>query len=221
MMILQIKNQSISRFPKIPLCLQRVLHRGVGFISNSRIITVSFLFCIVFFLFSLSVFAQIISEESLEFLEEQRNPSAKETEEKSGVVEKPGIKYKAAKSRDPFKPQLFIPKEKVDKKEVEKEVKVEELIEPTGPKVSELFSLSIQGIIWNSDNPLVIINNKVLQKGEFLLVSKGEELDAKIIISDIDKDGVTINYAGREEKIPSPATLKSQKTKKTKGEKNE
>lgn len=126
-------------------------------------------------------------------------------ERKSGLIKKINLKYTGSKFRDPFSPQILISEEK------EEIIDAEETIEVSKSKISELFSLSIQGIIWNTDNPLVIINNQVLRKGEALLVAKGENATEKIKIMDIDKDGVTIMYSNQMEKLLSPAATKLRK----------
>jgi len=141
--------------------------------------------CLVFFLIPLSAFSQV--------------PLA---EEESEIIERPNIDYTAADFRDPFSPQILISKKGEPEKAVEtKEVK---------PRASELFSLSIQGIIWNSNIPLAIINNQVFKKGEVLPVSRGEKGETEteeVLIMDINKDGVTIVYSGEVEKLPAPAGL--------------
>ncbi len=154
---------------------------------KSRFVIASFLFCLVFFLFSLPASSQVSSEDS-----------SGQTEKKLDVIGRPVIEYGANDFRDPFYPQVFIP---------EKEEPKVEKVEVAGPKATELFSLLIQGIIWNSDNPLAIINNQVLKKGEALLMPKEADARGEITIMEIDKDGVTIMYAGQVEKLPSPATL--------------
>ena len=199
-MIMQVQNQ-----PRLCLWIFDRQH------SMNRITALALLFCLVFFLFPLSVFSQIISDEALELLEGQQGSSPKKDQEKSGLIDKPDIEYKAVKSRDPFQPQFFTPDKSIKKKT---EVKIEGLIESTAPKISELFLISIQGIIWNSDIPLVIINNKVLRKGEVLLIKGDKEVREKITITDIDKDGVTINYLGRVERLSYPPPPKLEKIKK-------
>jgi type II secretory pathway component PulC len=138
------------------------------------------LFCWVFLPFPLSTHSQVFSEERI-------NPAKKAADKLSS-----GVEYSATDFRDPFQPQIFISEEK--------EVKVTEPIKMAKPRASDLFSLSIQGVIWKSENPLVIINNEVLKKGETLSVSKEQGVE-KIGIVDIEKDGVTITYSGEIEKL--------------------
>jgi hypothetical protein len=70
-----------------------------------------------------------------------------------------------------------------------------------------MLSLSLQGIIWNPDNPLAIINNSVVKIGDILLVPKDSETTEEVTIMDITKDEVTIIYLGEVERLPSPASL--------------
>ena len=185
-MIMQIKNEFTP--------LERKRNSRVkssfltGFTPKFGFITASLMFCLTFLLFPLVVFSGI-------------SP----IEEKLGQSERPNVEYTAADSRDPFCPQISVPEKKEPK--IEKEKKT------IKPKASEVFSLSVQGIIWHTDNPLVIINNQVLKKGEVLLIPKGENVTEEIHIIDIDKDGVTIVYSGGEEVLSSPATLELQKIK--------
>ena len=159
------------------------------FIPNTGLVIISFLFCLVFlFLTSLG-------------------KTEDETEEELDFIEKPDIEYTASEFRDPFQPQVSMGVPEISAEE-----------ESGRPKPSEILSLSIQGIIWNSDIPLVIINNEVLGKGESLLIPKGKDVTEKVTIMDIGKDGVTIIYLGEAERLPSPATLDF---KRIKGGKNE
>ena len=168
------------------LCrLRRMLQKGI-YVITTRLIITPLLICLVFFLFELPVFSQIFSDESLAIIKDQNNPPGKETGEESDDFQKPDIQYKSTKSRDPFESQLFtIDKEAIKKKK--EEAKAEQMIESVGPKISETFALSIQGIIWNSEKPLVIINNQVLKKGDPLLIAKEGNVIERITITDIEK----------------------------------
>jgi type II secretory pathway component PulC len=110
----------------------------------------------------------------------------------------PGAIYAASDLRDPFELPIVVPEEETQ------EVK-EEAAAEIKPKLSDSVSLTIQGMVWNSDNPLVIINNQILRKGEILTFPQGSAID-KAKIMDINKDGVTILYAGGAEKI-SPSAI--------------
>jgi len=162
-----------------------IKHIKNKFIYYGSLIIVLFLFCLLS-LISLPAYSQIPPEE--------------EEAEKSDSIRRSDVEYTAVNFQDPFMPQLDILKE-------EEEPQIIEEVVSDKPKASELFSFSIQGIIWNSDIPLVIINNQVLKKGEIFLMDNAEEI--KII--DIDKEGVTIMYSGREEKLFSPNALELQK----------
>ncbi|MFH1678316.1 MAG: hypothetical protein ABH914_01710 [Candidatus Omnitrophota bacterium] len=110
------------------------------------------------------------------------------------------MEYNAGDLRDPLRPQFFLQKKK--------ETKIEEEPYMEKRKASELFALSIQGIIWNSDTPLAVINNKVIKKGEVILLPSTEkDISAEVRIMDIDEDGITIIYSGDVEKLPSPKNL--------------
>ena len=159
------------------------------FITNKGLVIISFLFCLVFLFFS------------------ALGKTEDETEGESDFNKKPDIEYTASEFRDPFQPQVSIPGEEIAK--IDREA---------GPKPSEMLSLSIQGIIWNSDKPLVIINNQVLRKGESLLIPTRTDVAEEVTIMDIGKDGVTVIYLGEAERLPSPATVF---LKKIEGGKNE
>ncbi len=152
------------------------------------------LLCVLFLVYSSEVFSQIVSEETLDFLEKQRSPELADAEkvaEDTGTTATSDITF-----RDPFDPQIF-------KSKKEEKIEVEQVIEIKKQNIAKTFSLSVQGIIWNTDTPVVIINNQVLRKGEALLVKKDNAVE-KITILDIDKEGVTVGYWGQEEKIYSP-----------------
>jgi len=75
-------------------------------------------------------------------------------------------------------------------------------------------ALTIQGIVWGGSLPQAIINNKVVKIGDTI-----EE--ARII--DINKDGVTIFFGGRQYNLASPAaaTVQKKTEEKAKGGKDE
>jgi hypothetical protein len=171
-----------------------------------RFIIVSFLFCLSFSLFPLPAFSQTsLARQRLNPAEEELYSSSGKTDEKLDFMEGPDIEYAAGDFRDPFYPQIFISEEQ-ETEVAEVEPEIEREIEEIKPKASELFSLSIQGIIWNSDKPLAIINDRVFKKGEVLSITEGSHFAEPITIMDIDKDGVTIIYSGQVEKLSSPKT---------------
>ena len=59
-----------------------------------------------------------------------------------------------------------------------------------------LPSLTVQGIIYGNNNPMAIINNKVLKKGDVL------GGDVKII--DIGPEGIKVLFQDEEYKLPTP-----------------
>jgi hypothetical protein len=155
---------------------------------NYRFIIVWFLFCLVIFVFPLLIFSQ--------------EPKLRGHQE---ILKRPNLKYTASDFRDPFIPQMPIPQE-------EEAPKIERIEKKVRAKISELFSFSIQGIIWNPDKPMAIINNNVLKKGDILFMADKKGTAEEITIVDIDKDGVTIGYAGEEEKLAYPAGEETEAT---------
>ena len=126
------------------------------------------------------------------------------TKRRIDIIKSRSVEYTASNLRDPFSPTIsFVKKE---------EPEMVEEIETVEPMISKTFSLSIQGIIWNPDNPLVIMNNKILKKGDIITMQKGSDM-AEILITDIEKDGVTIVYEDKAEKLPSPASLELKRIK--------
>ena len=162
-------------------------------ITKFRFMVNLVLFFFLLFIYPLLVYAQDSSKERRGMVKGQ-------------TKEQVEIKYTASEFRDPFSPQVFIYQEEDDSK-------MQQFEETVMPRISELFSFSIQGIIWNPDNPLVIINNQVLKKGDDLLVSEGKNGDQKVTIKDIEVDGVTIVYLGEKEKFPYSVGLGLDKTK--------
>jgi hypothetical protein len=109
------------------------------------------------------------------------------------------IDYDAAQLRDPFQSYL---------KEHKEELPVEENIGPF-----QLPSLNVQGIIWGSNIPQAIINNKVLKTGDIID-------DAKILV--INKTGVKMVYKNHEFNIAAPSVISMDNiSSKFKGGKNE
>lgn len=130
---------------------------------------------------------------------------------KLGLDKQPYLKYTPA-ARDPFHPQVFIYEEpELEEPGAIEEVRIQEALVEYKPKPSELFSFSVQGIIWDSDIPMAIIDNGVFQKGSIIHreISAGEI--AKITIVDINKEGVMIAYGGEAERLPLASDSESQK----------
>ena len=155
----------------------------IGFIPNSRCAIIFSLCCLIS-----SVFLTVVN--SL--------PSASNNSEE--IIERPVVEYTSDNFRDPSHPQIsFAQEEQII------------IVEETRPKPSEVYTLTIQGVIWNPDNPVVIINNQVLKKGAVLLMSKAGAVAEKITIVDIGKDGVIVEYLGESEKLFFPASLELSK----------
>ena len=142
------------------------------FILDRWHIILVLLLCLVFFLSPALVYSQIFTQQKQELIEDQLYLSSGRTEEELDFGERPNIEYTAVNFRDPFIPGIFPAEEKP------KGIK-EEKIEYKS-KISEQFSLSVQGITWDSDKPLAIINNKVLKKGDVFLITddKGESKES-------------------------------------------
>ena len=100
---------------------------------------------------------------------------------------RPVVEYTGVETKEPFRDVFYKIKEPViDVKPVEVE---------TQPPLPEL---TIQGIIFGSNVPCVIINNAVLREGQSL---------GEIQVTKIDKGGVRILYKGWNYTLPSPASL--------------
>ena len=128
-----------------------------------------------------------------------QDPAGEKPEKAGPAVEDTGVEYTAENFRDPLRPQILRPKAE----QAEGQVAIEE----EKPRVAEMLSLSLQGIIWNPERPLAIINNRVVKIGDIILVPKDSETTEAATIMDITQDGVVIIYSGEVEKIPSPASL--------------
>ena len=97
------------------------------------------------------------------------------------------IEYKAEGLKDPFQP-------------FEKETKVvpQPSEVPGGVnKEMPLPRLVIQGVVWGSNLPQVIINNKVLKIGDTIEGAR---------ISAISKEGVVLFYGNQQYNLSSPAS---------------
>lgn len=120
-----------------------------------------------------------------------------ENTDELGIIRRQIPVFTADNLRDPLSPQVFT--------ETVEEEEAEEIIVETKREISEVLSLRVQGIIWNCDTPLVIINNEVVKKGEVIKIKQKDDMLEDVKIIDIDNEGVTIIYQGEVEKIPSPA----------------
>jgi hypothetical protein len=148
------------------------------FIINYRFIIISFLSCLVLFIFPFLIFSQ------------EYKPRGN-----SDSLERTNIEYTASNFRDPFYPQVTLPQE--EEEEEQPEIIITQ--EKVQPRITELFSFSIQGIIWNPDNPMAIINNQVLKKGDVLTISGHKDTAADITIVDIERDDFPILHTVMQE----------------------
>ncbi|NQT95898.1 MAG: general secretion pathway protein GspB [Candidatus Omnitrophica bacterium] len=128
---------------------------------------------------------------SLLFMRSQKKPSGEATETAISEVEPDQsldnlkrlakvseVMYKAG-SRDPLKDLLllYLYKEPIKKPD----------------KILPLPSLTISGLIWNTDMPQAIINGKVTKVGDTI---EGVKLIA------VAKEGITVEYSGEKVIIP-------------------
>lgn len=97
----------------------------------------------------------------------------------------PQIEYKAGDLRDPFQSLIKKEPEVVEKPAVQE-----------GVIAVALPSLNIQGIVWGSRLPQAIINDKV--------VKVSDTIEGAQIIN-INKEGITVSFGGREYNLSSPA----------------
>jgi len=97
-----------------------------------------------------------------------------EAEETRPVThEKKGVEYTAIDKRTPFKSPL-------EEKKKKKVVVEEEIILP---------AMIVQGMIWNSPRPQAVIDKKIYNIDDIVNGAK---------IEDVTKDGVHLNYKGKE-----------------------
>lgn len=106
---------------------------------------------------------------------------------------RPRLEFTGEKSKEPFRDTLS-------------KIKESEKV-ATKPAVKEqrpaLPQMTIQGIIWGSSVPCVIINNRVLKEGETI---------DDVKITKIGKEGVTASYQGWDYSLSSPATVSVKKS---------
>ncbi|MDP2941185.1 MAG: hypothetical protein Q8N85_02895 [Candidatus Omnitrophota bacterium] len=114
-----------------------------------------------------------------ELEESQRKP----TEE--AAIERPRVKFEEVGLKDPFREPII--------KRPDKPVALTE----EGSKVSQLPTLTVQGLIWGGIFPQAIINNKVLKIGDTIDGAR---------IANISKDGVVVFYEGTQYSLSAPAT---------------
>jgi len=92
---------------------------------------------------------------------------------------RPVVEYLAENLRDPFRE----PRQDKNKEE--------------GVSQTKLPDLKVQGIIWGTDIPQAIINNKV--------VKVGDTIAGGVRVVEINKDGVSVFFKNRNYNLSSPA----------------
>jgi len=112
----------------------------------------------------------------------------KRTNKEVQVIVRPKVEYKAQGLRNPFEQPVLNP-------EAGQEVSVGTI------ETKPLPSLTVQGVIWGSGLPQAIINNKVVKSGDIL---DGAE------VFEINKEGVTVMFAGVEYKLSTLPALGQQ-----------
>ncbi len=101
--------------------------------------------------------------------------------EESFNIERPKISYDPSGLKDPFKAPVIGVKDS----------------EQAAENVQEaLPALNVQGVIWGTDTPQAIVNNKVVKTGDSI---EGAE------IVFIDKSGIRVFFANAEHFISAPA----------------
>jgi len=103
---------------------------------------------------------------------------------------RPEVEYRAGALRDPMEP--YLNKEDANPTPKKQEAAAAEPVLP---------ALVIQGVMWGLDDPLAIINNKVVRKDD---VIQG------VRIIDINKSGVTVFFANRQHVIAVAALSQKQ-----------
>lgn len=101
------------------------------------------------------------------------------------LITRAKVEYRSGQLRDPF--QSYIIREKQAQQTTPG-------VEVMGPKV-DLSRLEVQGLIWGGKLPQALINGKVLIIGDSI---EGAE------ILNIDKKGVTLNFAGEILNLSAP-----------------
>jgi len=107
------------------------------------------------------------------------------------VIARPTVEYRAENLRDPFKE----PRQDKDRED--------------GGSQAKLPDLQVQGIIWGTDIPQAIINNKV--------VKVGDTIAGGVRIVEINKDGVSVFFKNRNYNLSSPAITQLQSLQKKGG----
>jgi hypothetical protein len=150
------------------------------FKSGSLFLTAVILVC----LFSPCVFASSGEFKVINELQKQERSVASPESSMN-----PQIEYNAEAENDPFQSPVAVTNKEAKQEEVGQPL--QEIVEAVLPDVS------VQGLIWGARFPQAIINNKV--------VKVGDKLD-EISVVNIDKDGITLFFKGKEFVLPSPSS---------------
>jgi type II secretory pathway component PulC len=103
------------------------------------------------------------------------------------IIARPQLNYNSEDARDPFNSYLPTEENKGGQQQ-----ETEAYVQPP--------TLTVQGLIWGSNMPQAIINNKVVKIGDIIEGAR---------IVEIDKEGVEVSYKGRSFTL-TPATVGSQ-----------
>jgi len=122
--------------------------------------------------------------QALAFLGELEKIKALEPAQSSddSAIDRPHVQYTEQTSRDPF--EGGVKKETTAVREV------------TGQEKIVLPALTVQGVIWGTQKPQVIINNKVLREGDFL---------DEVQILEIKSSGIVVLYKNMKSVLSTPA----------------
>lgn len=144
-----------------------------------KIIRFSIILFIMFFSFKAQAYALRI-EPSVPKMVDEGNLEQTKTmlvNKEFEVIERPNVEYRARGLRNPFEQPI------TDSEPSDGSLR---------PQRESLPSLTVQGVIWGGSFPQAIVNNKVIKVGDVL---EGVDIVA------IDKEGVTVSYAGVEYKL--------------------
>jgi hypothetical protein len=104
--------------------------------------------------------------------------------------------------RDPFRPpEAIYLKSLPQEAQSQVPLQVAPSVSET-PQVIRPPDLTLQGVIWNTYQPLAIINNQVVKIGDVI---------AEATVVDIDKTGIIIKYKAKKFKIAAPAVSKTKR----------
>lgn len=158
-------------------------------------ITIFMTYSLANYLISLRAFAELSpTSREIEKLDREQLRGSQEA-----VIERPKREYRADDLRDPFRGYE------------EKKEKPAEFVPPPPQQIEQpLPNLEIQGVIWGGRILQAIINNKIVKIGD---VIEGVQ------IVNINKDGITVLFGGKEYNLSSPAITNLEDLKGGKDEK--